>query len=499
MKMHLTFAVITIVLLAVVITARQQDAFSFDDLVELAKRTAREEYFPPAAAPDFLASLTYDEYRGIRWRDEHTLWRREGLPFQAQFFLPGHLFTHSVGIYEIHGPRVTPVAFSPDFFHSADLLEEEVDGELGYAGFRLHYPLNHSDALDEVAVFLGASYFRMLGQDATYGASARGLALGTGKRGEEFPAFTHFWLKKPAAFSRTFTLYALLDSPSVAGAYQFDIMPGAETRVAVRATLFFRGKGTDAGFAPLTSMYWFGENTSNTFGDFRPEVHDSDGLLMHRSSGEWVWHPLAWSQQLQVNVFADPRFQGFGLLQRDRDFNHYHDLEALYHKRPSVWVELVRGFDRGAVRLVQLPTNNEAMDNVTAFWTPNEPPPVLQPVELEYVLRWFQDAPELPPLGRCLSTRIDHQDAPDFRHFFLEFAGGEVGKRNHDNPPTMEVTALDGAEISEQQLGWNEFNNSWRASFIVSTSRKHMPVDLICRLKDGERPLTETWSYTWVP
>ena len=258
--------------------------------------------------PKELRDLNYDQHRAIRWKDEYTLWRREGLPFQVRGRFPD---------------------------------------TVGYAGFRIHYPINKPDVLDEVVVFLGASYFRAVPKDMIYGPSARGLALDTAveKREEEFPAFTKFWLRRPERFAKRMTIYAMLEGRSVTGAYQFTVEPGVETRMHVRAVLFFREKAEHAGYAPMTSMYWFGENTSNTFGDFRPEVHDSDGLLIQRSNGEWLWHPLAWSRQLQLNVFADDHPKGYGLLQRDRDFNHYQDLEALYHKRPSLWVQPLNGFD----------------------------------------------------------------------------------------------------------------------------------------------------------
>jgi len=372
---------------------------------------------------------------------------------------------------------------------------------VGYAGFRIHYPINKPDVLDEVLVFLGASYFRAVPKDLVYGPSARGLALDTAieKREEEFPVFTKFWLRRPERFGKHMTIYALLEGRSVAGAYQFTVEPGVETRMHVRAILFFRKKVEHAGYAPMTSMYWFGENTSNTFGDFRPEVHDSDGLLIQNGRGEWLWHPLAWSRQLQLNEFADDHPKGFGLLQRDRDFNHYQDLEAVYHKRPSIWAQPLNGFDKGAVRLVQLPTKDEFQDNVVAFWTPAEPPPVLKPVEIEYVLRWFAEAQDLPPLGRCIATRVDDQDKPYYRHFFLEFWGGPLAQLKPGETPAAEVTSPTNAGIADVKMEWNDFNKTWRVSFYASTPENRKPNELSCKLVWNGEAMTETWSYTWMP
>jgi len=500
MKTHLIFGLLTVALLVIVITSRRQEAFGFEDVVRMAGTMARENYLSAAPAlPKSLRTLNYDQHRDIRWKDERTLWRKEGLPFQVRFFHPGYIFDRPVEIYVLPDNAKKPLRYSPEFFDfGKSVFKEPLPDTVGYAGFRIHYPLNKPDVLDELFVFLGASYFRAVAKDMVYGPSARGLAIDTAveKRKEEFPVFTKFWLKRPEAYGKTMTVYALLEGHSVTGAYQFEVEPGGETRMQVKAVLFFRKKTESVGYAPLTSMYWFGENTSNTFGDFRPEVHDSDGLLMQRSSGEWVWHPLTWSRQTQRNVFADDHPKGYGLLQRDRAFDHYQDTEALYHKRPSVWVQPIGGFDQGAVRLVQLPTKDEFQDNVVAFWTPAEPPPLLQPVTLEYVLRWYSEADDLPPLGRCVSTRVDDQDKPYYRHFFLEFSGGAL---KQEETPVLDIASSTGAAITEAELKWNDFNTSWRASFFASTPENQKPHELTCRLLANDQPLTETWSYTWTP
>ncbi len=504
MKTHLIFGLLTVALLVIVISSRRQEAFGFDDVVRMAETMAKENYLSAAPAlPKALRNLNYDQLRDIRWKDERTLWRQEGLPFQAKFFHPGgEHHDRPVEIYALPDDAKTPLRYSPGFFDfGRNTFKEDLPDSVGYAGFRIHHPLNRPDVLDEVFVFLGASYFRAVPRDLVYGTSARGLAIDTAveKRKEEFPAFTKFWLKRPEAYGTTLTVYALLEGRSVTGAYQFEVEPGGETRMHVKAVLFFRKKTEYAGYAPLTSMFWFGENTSNTFGDFRPEVHDSDGLLMQRSNGEWVWHPLAWSRQLQLNVFADDHPQGYGLLQRDRNFNHYQDLEAVYHKRPSVWVQPLWGFDKGAVRLVQLPTKDEFQDNVVAFWAPAEPPPPLQPVTIEYVLRWMSDVDDLPPLGRCISTRVDDQDKPYYRHFFLEFSGGPLARLKPGEKPVLDLASSTGAAFTEADVQWNDFNNSWRVSFFASTPENKKPHELTCRLTANGEPLTETWSYTWMP
>ncbi len=503
MKTHLLFGLLTVLLLSIVISSRQREAFTFEDVVMMAERMARENYLSAVPTlPKELRTLSYDQLREIRWKNERTLWRREGLPFQVRFYHLGANHNRPVQIFALPDNATEPMRYSQDFFtFGRNHFTERFPETLSYAGFRVHYPLNKPDVLDELVSFLGSSYFRALPKDAHWGISARGLAIDTGidKRPEEFPTFTKFWLKRPDRFANHMTVYALLESRSVTGAYQIDIHPGAETRMPVKAVLFFRKKTENVGYAPLTSMFWFGENTSNTFGDLRPEVHDSDGLLIERSTGEWIWHPLAWAKQTQYNVFTDDQPKGFGLFQRDRDFNHYQDLEALYNKRPSLWVQPVRGFDKGAVKLIQLATNNEYMDNVVAFWTPSEAPPVRQPVRLEYVLRWINEADDLPPVGRCVSTRVDYQDKEYFRQVFLEFAAPPQAPWKPDEVPAVDCSSSTGAAISDVRVEWNDFNKTWRVSFLTSTPENNKPHELLCRLVRDGRPLTETWTYTWVP
>lgn len=504
MKTHLFFGLLTVMLLIIVIGTRRREAFGFDDVIDLAQGMAAEPSLSTVPAlPKELKELNYDQHRDIRWKDEYTLWRREGLPFQVRFFHLGYIFDRPVDIfYEVANSSFERLRYSPVFFDfGRNVFRVRLPDTIGYAGFRVHYPINKPDVLDEIFVFLGASYFRAVAKDLVYGSSARALALNTAisKREEEFPMFTKFWLRRPERFGKRMSIYALLEGPSATGAYHFTIEPGVETQMHVKAVLFFRKKTEHAEYAPITSMYWFGENTSNTFGDFRPEVHDSDGLLMNRSNGEWVWHPLAWSKELQLNVFADDHPKGYGLLQRDRDFNHYQDLEALYHKRPSVWVQPLNGFDNGAVRLVQFPTKDEFHDNVVAFWTPAEPPPLFKPVELDYVLRWFGEAQDLPPMARCVLTRVDDQDKPYYRHFFVEFWGGPLAKLKPGEIPTAEVQSPTGAGIADVRVEWNDFNKTWRISFYASTPEDKKPNELSCRLLWNGEVMTETWTYTWMP
>src|SRR6185369_15458073 len=246
-------------LLAAAAGTRAAAAFGFDDVAAIARKQARAPYkAPDRKEPAELAALNYDQYRDIRFRPDHALWRGDALPFEVMFFHEGKENVR-VRMDEVVGSKVRHIPYSSaDFNYGKNTLSPEKWGDLDFGGFRVHYPLNGSVYKDEVIVFLGASYFRALCAGARYGLSARGLAVDTvGGNGEEFPHFIEFWLVKPAADARSLTLFALLDGPRETGAYQFDVVPGDETVVEVRARLYLRAAVATLGIAPFTSMFQY--------------------------------------------------------------------------------------------------------------------------------------------------------------------------------------------------------------------------------------------------
>ena len=316
-------------------------SFGYEDVEKNARLLAQKPFEETKKIPAFLSKLSFDQWRDIRFKPEKALWRDDKLPFQIQFVHPGFLYEHAVSMNVVESGEVKPIPFSPDLFHyGMNEFKEKVPKDLGFAGFRLHYPLNTSNYYDEVAVFLGASYFRAVGRKEHFGLSGRAVAIDTAmESGEEFPYFKEFWFVRPHKESGSITILALLDSPSLTGAYQFRIQPGKATLMNVEATLFLRKEVKKLGLAPLTSMFFYGENTNiRPVDDFRPEVHDSDGLLINGSTGEWIWRPLIDPKRLLVTSFQlnDPK--GFGLFQQDLNFDHYQDLALDYQSRPSAWV-----------------------------------------------------------------------------------------------------------------------------------------------------------------
>ncbi|MFC3078964.1 glucan biosynthesis protein [Phenylobacterium terrae] len=387
-----------------------------------AQALARRPYAPPSAPlPPELAALDYDGYRALRFRPEMAIWRDLGLPFQLQMFPRGGLHTRPVELYEVVDGEIRPIAYRPDYFIAGTADEAALSADAGFAGFRIHAPLNDPAWYDEFAVFLGASYFRAVPRGGVYGLSARAIEVGSGEPGEEFPAFRAFFVERPSPGQASLTVHALLDGPSLAGAYQFTIAPGEPTVFEVAATLFPRTPLGRAGLAPLTSMFLYGPGGAHAFDDFRPQVHDSDGLLLARAEGEREWRALSNPPSVQVSRIDEPRARGFGLTQRQRSFEAYHDLEAHYHRRPSAWVEPLGDWGPGAVQLVELPARGEGEDNIVASWRPASPPPAGRPFAYAYRLHWSAAIPAARPLAPVAGWRAGRGDAQPWRRFVVDF------------------------------------------------------------------------------
>lgn len=487
--------------------------FSFQNVIEKAKTLAGKPYQAPARVPEFLTKMSYDEWRDIRFNSEQALWKMEKLPFAMQFFHPGLYYDRAVTIHVVDSSGEHKVPFSTDLFrYGRNTFVDRIPPDLGFAGFRIHYPINTPDYYDEVAVFLGASYFRAVGKNQNYGLSARGLALDTAvPTGEEFPYFSEFWLVKPAPEAKSMVVYALLESASVAGAYSFTLSPGVETSMDVRGVLFFRKKIEKMGIAPMTSMFFYGETLSQRpADDFRPEVHDSDGLLMATGSGEWIWRPLRNPRTLQINSFQIQNLAGFGLLQRDVEFDHYQDLEARYETRPSLWISPIGKWGEGKVELIQIPTDSEMNDNIIAYWVPSDIPPKGEPVTYAYRMSWHTPSGSRPPSGQVIATRISKGRTEKLRKFILDFQGGRLESLPPDAPLTAVVKVDSKTRLIEQQLYKNRVTKGWRLVFQVSFEEpgsidrvmplaKRPSTELRAFLKLGESALTETWSYAYQP
>lgn len=477
--------------------------FNLSNVREIAHKLSQSPYQNTALPlPKEIDNLDYDAMRDIRWKEEFTLWKDKNLPFQVKFSQRSGYLRDKITIFTISPEGTNPFPYSSKYFDfGRTKLSEPLPSDIGFGAFRIHYAINTPNYLDEAIVFTGPNYFRSLAKGQVYGLSCRGLAINSGITGlkEEFPLFTTFWLEQPSPNATEITFYALLDSPSVTGAYQFKLRPGVETQADVTATLYFRQAVEHLGIAPLTSMFWFGENTSNHFGDYRPEVHDSDGALIANGKGEWLWRPLQNYPDVHFNSFQDDSPKGFGLLQRDRNFDHYQDLEVNYQLRPSCWVEPLDAWGKGAVNLVQLPIPDETIDNIGLYWQPEKAPAAGDKMDIRYRLHWFMDDPQLPPLARVLATRVNHATRlfPDPR-IVLDFVGPDIDGLADTDLPHAVVSATSGVPITDVQVIRNPYEHSLRVSFVVPDKNK--VTELRCQLQRADgTPFSEVWTYTWNP
>lgn len=480
-------------------------AFDFADVAQRAQRLAAKPFKPQESnLPDALVNLSYFQYRDIRFKPERQYWRGAKLRFELAFFHQGLHFNRPVKIHEVAEDGVHEIKFSPeDFDYGMNKVDRNQVRALGFAGFRVHYPLNSAKYKDEALSFLGASYFRALGTGQRYGLSARGLALDTGlAAGEEFPQFVEFWIGRPAPYDKELTIHALLDSPRAAAAYRFVLRPGAETVMDIKVRLYLREKVGKLGLAALSTMYFYGENERPQFEDFRPEVHDSDGLSIHSGSGEWLWRPLVNPRRLLVSSYSMDDFVGFGLMQRDRAFGSYQDVFARYELRPSVWVEPKGKWGAGRIELIQIPTPDDTNDNIVAFWVPAAPPPPGKPIDFEYRLHWQKDAETRPPLAWVMQSRAGRRytGKPDNSiSFNVDFVGALLAKRPADAKVTAVVTADANGEVLEANTYRNEATGGWRTSLRIRRRDEKKPVELRAYLKEEDKTLSETWSYLLPP
>jgi glucans biosynthesis protein len=470
-------------------------------VADIARTLAMTPYQPlDASLPQVLADLTYDQYRDIRFRPEAAIWAGTGLPYQMQMFHRGFYFKEPVEIAIVTDGQAKHLAYDPDMFAIGPLVPQPVpDIDIGFSGLRLHGLINRPDYFDEVAVFQGASYFRSLGAGQVYGLSARGLALKTADpEGEEFPLFRAFWVETPVAGGDTIVVSALLDSPSTTGAYRFSIRHGATTQMDVEVQLFPRVALDRVGLAPCTSMFFFNSNNRRDIDDFRPQVHDSDGLLMLTGRGERLWRPLSNPRDLQISAFVDQSPRGFGLIQRERDFVRYQDLEAAHERRPSLWVEPVGDWGAGAVTLVEIPTDAEVHDNIVAYWSPREPIPASTEYAFAYRLSWGGEPPTHKPtaiVDSSASGRAPWSGESALRLFVIDYTLPEGVDRASLGITKATVTVSKGT-AKNVVVQDNPAIGGLRLTFQLDPGVETL-VEIRATLTFETQLAAETWVYRW--
>ncbi len=492
-------------------------AFSFDGLVNEAQQLSRKPY-QPAPGPDRLLvdQIDWAAHGQIHFKAEEALFAEGPGAYPIAFFPPGRFFPTAVRMYrleELAGHTAArEIAFDKRLFEiPPDNPAQRLGPNAGFAGFRVQESRLGDQArlnwqTNDWVAFLGASYFRAIGDEYQYGLSARGAAVDVKVPGkaEEFPNFTRFYFAPAEAGSSTVTVYALLDGKSLTGAYRFDMTRGTGVVMDVSATLFLRQDVAQLGFAPITSMYWFSKTSKDREVDWRPEVHDSDGLALWTQEGEHVWRPLNDPSGISLSGFAANSPRGFGLLQRERRFDEYLD-GVHYERRPSLWVEPLSDWGAGTVQLVELHTTEELYDNIVAMWVPQAPARAGARYDLHYRLHWFADEPFPSPLARCVATRLGRGGEPGpprpagVKKFVVEFRGGPLMHLPQGAVPDAVVSASRGEVrgVFTEPVPNGEAGD-WRVQFDLAATGSE-PVELHLYLRRGSETLSETWLYQYLP
>lgn len=489
--------------------AGQLWAFSLDDVSAKAKELAGQKYEAPRSnLPNEFREMKFADYQKIRFRNEKAEWAEQKTPFKLSFYHQGMHFDTPVKINEITATDVQEIKYDPTRFDFGDVkFDPKATDQLGYAGFRVLYPINKDDKQDEIMTMLGASYFRVVGKDQVYGLSARGMAIDTAlPSGEEFPRFTEFWIERPKPGDKHLVIFALLDSPRATGAYRLILRPGTDTIVDVKSQMFLRDKVSKLGVAPLTSMFLFGANQPSKVLNYRRELHDSSGLSIHAGNGEWIWRPLNNPKHLSVSNFSVENPRGFGLLQRGRNFSQYEDLDDNYDKRPSAWIEPEGDWGKGSVDLVEIPTADETNDNIVAFWSPAELPKPGEPLDIAYRLHWtLNDAPFHSPdsawVKQTLRSTGDVKQSNLIRQpdgsvaYLVDFEGPSLKALKPDAAVRSQVSVGENGEVVENSVRYNPHTKGWRLTLRLKIKDAGKPTEMRAALvQDIVKPEPEQAS-----
>ncbi len=481
--------------------APSQVDFSWPWLIAHARELARAPFKAPGAPiAAGLAGLDYDHYRDIQYKPQKGIWRNEPIDFELQFFHLGYLYNDPVDIFIVQDGAASRLKYNESLFRygAAEKLPGLSHTTDAFSGWRLHGPLETPGILTEYLVFQGRSYFRSRAKSQRYGLSARGLAVNTARPGgEEFPVFRAFWIAKPEPGDKSITFYALLDGASIAGAYRFVCSAASDVVMDIECQLFPRRPLPYVGIAPFSSMFWFGPSCRRDSEDFRVQVHDSDGLAVLTSKGEWLWRPLVAGSKTQYSRFPGGTPGGFGLMQRCRKFEEYQDLEAAYQKRPSAWVEPLNDWGKGSVDLVEIPTASEYNDNIVAFWCPEK---VMQPDRrhvYSYRLTWSSGAPIKQNVARVHQTRIGKGQETGSYSIVVDFSGDRAFENSGCGLWEYDIGASAGL-IEMRAITTNPFIGGKRVVIEYYPDRKKVPADLTFQIRRSGRSLTEKWVYRWL-
>lgn len=482
------------------------EPFSFDLLIERARDMSLRPYEePPRPSPDIVQRIDYDAYGRIGTKWDNALFSGGPGVYPIALKHVGVFFPKTVRMHRVVDGMAQEVIYSDDYFampddHVAHGLPAEPSA---FAGFWIYESRLQGDwtKLEPWATFLGASYFRAVGELGQVGQSARGLAIGSGDPGpEEFPDFIEHWFEPALSEDAPVIVHSLLSSPSITGAYRFELRRTSGVIMDIDCRLFPRTEIGRMGLAPLTSMFWFGEYNKRYAEDWRPEVHDADGLSIWTGGGEHLWRPLNNPWRIVTSSFFDTNPKGFGLSQRDRNYDHYLD-GVRYHLRPSTWVEPLGDWGRGSVQLLEIPTDDEIYDNIVAFWVPEVPPKGGDELAYRYRLHWLSEEPFFPKdrLAMVFQTGIGKGGQPGQTRpkgvykFMIDFTGGPLESWAGEAKPEAVVGSSVGT-IQRIFVENTPFTRRWRMTFDLEAAPGEV-AELRAFFSDGTGPISETWLF----
>lgn len=465
-------------------------------VVELARALSKRAMAPnPVDLPDGLGQLSLDAAAQIRLQPQHMVWAGEQRGFAIEPLHRGSVFSNPVSIFVIEDGVVRRIGFDKSRFDYGRVPVPAAQADLGFSGFRLHVG---GEKLVEAAIFQGATFFRAIARGQVFGAVARSLVLRPGEqRGEEIPFFRAFWIERPGPAATSLTVHGLIDSDSATAAVRMTLRPGDVTINDIELTLFARTQLDNVGFGGMMGGFLFGPQRRRVFDEVRPAVHEVSGLQMRTGADEWLYRPLNNPEQLQVSAFMDNNPKGFGLVQRERDYNAYQDDDQRFELRPSVWIEPLGDWGSGTVQLLEVPTDSEINDNIICHWRPRQAIAAGSETTVSYRQFWCWQTPENPPVAMVRSVRQGRGTQGRRRRFFVDFEGDTLADSALAQNVKVLLSATPGVIHNTRLVPYPE-RRTMRVSFELDPGAD-ASCELRLQLEAAARPVSETWLNRWTP
>ena len=473
--------------------------FSEELLDAFARRRADEPYKGPERRVDeALAAITYEQYaRAIVYKGDQAIWRKDDGPFWLEpYHTAGALFAFPVELYTVEAGRATRIPYSADAFEfNPPAKQPATPAQSDFAGFRALAQIDNPGVFRDFLSFLGASNFRAIATGQVFGVSARALAINTGQTGgEDFPLFRSFWIERPKPIDPSLIVHALLDSQSAVGRYKFTVTPGFDTIIETETVIYPRRRIPYAGIAPIASRFYFGPGVVPKRRDYRPRVHDSEALCIVNGVGEQIWRPLLNPERLQFSVFVDKGPKGFGLIQKERSFASFQDIDQQFEKRPSLWIEPLGDWGEGSIDLIELPAPEEINENIVCFWRPKDGLGPGIGHRYRYRMHWCWHPPIESKKAAVQQTRVGETRAGEIA-FVVDFANTDLCEGCNAQVVKPNVTASAG-EVRNPRLGAGPSAATQRLRFEYAPSGGD-PADLRAQLVVDGKPVSETWIFRW--